>query len=201
METSFTNEEYEAIRRRDRELAALLKAVLGEVNECNAFLKAHDTPFWRRVACRSIFASIEALTNHLKQNTLLHTFGEEDFFTDAEKLALNDREYSVTDRGEVKERGARIRTLPNILLAFDSFSRVCGQKFAMPKPEGWESLKKAIKIRDRITHPKVAADYEISDQEFAEINKAWIWFSTTLRDVTQIARDIAESVMKKPPQK
>jgi hypothetical protein len=190
-------EDIASIQARSVALSALLEAVRGEIEECAAFLKKSDTQFWRRIGCRSIFASIEALTNHLKQNALLHTTGEEEFFTDAERMALSDREYTVDDQGDVRERNARIRTLPNILFAYRSFARICGQQFIVTKDNsGWQALKRAIKVRDRITHPKTANDYQVSDQDIQDANNAWNWFYENMVAVTQPARDAAKRVLR-----
>ncbi len=56
----------EDFRIQAEKLHRFLATVAADIEESNAQLAAHDTQFQRRTAYRTIFASIEALTNYLK---------------------------------------------------------------------------------------------------------------------------------------
>jgi len=45
------------------------------------------------------------------------------------------------------------------------------------KEEGWSHFKNSVKLRDRITHPKVTADVEISDHDLSECDMAYSWLT------------------------
>ena len=52
---------------------------------------------------------------------------------------------------------------------------------------GWDAMTKAIRIRDRITHPKAPDDLEISDFDLEVIDQSAKWFSDTMSETTRAA--------------
>ena len=42
--------------------------------------------------------------------------------------------------------------------------------------QGWQSLCKSVKVRDRLMHPKELSDLEVSDEEILYTKKAIDWF-------------------------
>ena len=48
---------------------------------------------------------------------------------------------------------------------------------------GWVRYKKALKIRDRITHPKKIQNLAITDSEFDIVLNAWEWFHKQLNEL------------------
>jgi hypothetical protein len=167
-------------RKQITELRALAQATAADIAECNKHILGADSPFWRRVAYRTVFSSIEALTSHMKQSALLLSEDRRALFTDAERLALRDVEYAIEDTGVIAERKARIRMLPNLWFALARLAKVSANGCKLEKKAGWDSLTRSVKVRDRITHPKRAEDYSITDSEMKDLNDAWQWFGKAL---------------------
>jgi hypothetical protein len=46
--------------------------------------------------------------------------------------------------------------------------------------DGWPSFKASIKLRNRITHPKRLADFNVSDEEVRTLHRAVEWWSCTI---------------------
>jgi hypothetical protein len=42
--------------------------------------------------------------------------------------------------------------------------------------QGWKNLSKAVKVRDRLMHPKEVADLQVSNEEVGAAKKAFEWF-------------------------
>jgi hypothetical protein len=59
-----------------------------------------------------------------------------------------------------------------------------GRRVGLQRPgsggNGWCSLQDAIKIRHRLTHPKTAADFILSDDELGTVSDGLNWFLTNL---------------------
>ena len=83
----------------------------------------------------------------------------------------------MQDDGEVGQRPARIRLTENIRFAFAL--KVRAARLAEPfnaNVEWWSCLKTAIKVRDRLMHPKWPEDIHITDEEFEATVKAYNGF-------------------------
>jgi hypothetical protein len=90
----------------------------------------------------------------------------------AEEALLRDEAYDLTQKGEARTGDAKLRLAENVLFAFNMLSRVW--EFAKPdrsKP-GWQAFRAAIRIRDRITHPKSGAESRLTQKDIDTIQKA-----------------------------
>jgi hypothetical protein len=78
----------------------------------------------------------------------------------------------LTDKGDVETRPAKISFEANLRFAFKLLAKACSVDSELDvSGSGWQSLKKATKIRDRITHPKILSDLNISEAEFDEVTQ------------------------------
>jgi len=60
--------------------------------------------------------------------------------------------------------------------------------------EGWNKLKEAQKIRNRITHPKSPEDLQVSKQDLTYVEAGLQWYQTTFE--TLLDRYEVKSQMK-----
>ena len=181
----------EEARKEAAELRKLLEQVNADIAECNRHMSKEDSPFWRRAAFRTVFASMEALVAHAKRSVLVFSKLDGTALSPAEYLALRGVEYAVEENGAVVERKAKIRFLADLHLALSYFAKATESDLSLKKDDGWVSLTRSVKVRDRITHPKTAEDYDITDPEVKELLAAWAWFGTAL---------VHSTVKKKKPQ-
>ncbi len=54
---------------------------------------------------------------------------------------------------------------------------------------GWDAMTKAIKIRDRITHPKKPSDLVISDSDMKIFKRAVEWFATAMVEIKSVVEN------------
>jgi hypothetical protein len=98
--------------------------------------------------------------------------------SDAERFLSIDIEHVLSDKGEIVERPAHIRLADNIRFAFAMQEKALGvAKQFDPSTEWWSHLKSSIKVRDRLTHPKLPADINVSGDEIIAALKAYEGFS------------------------
>ena len=169
---------------RWRLLNELRDAAIADNEVCWRFsqLDTGREAFWRRMTYRTVFASIEALARFLRQTALLFTEQGEDPFSAAERLALAEVTYEVGPDGRVGEKPTKIRTLDGICLSLDAIARSAGVAYRVDKSGGkWRSLCSAVKVRDRLTHPKSAQDFVVTDQEMKHLHSGWRWYMDELR--------------------
>jgi hypothetical protein len=136
-----------------------------------------DYEFHGRQLIRAIFAFIEAVTFSVKVKAAEYCLDHGRDISDPERFFACDIEYDVSDKGQVVERRARLRLTDNIRFAFalQEKALACPQRFDA-SVEWWASLKSAIKVRDRLMHPKLPGDLDVSGEEIVAALKAYQGF-------------------------
>jgi hypothetical protein len=141
-----------------------------------AHLKTEDSQFWRRSYCRSLMAFFEAVVADLAGHTLQFYDG-------------------VLGEGEKRSLRRRFGALARAFDAFDLFTNVAGTSTPLiPASEEWLVLEKAIRIRNRITHPVTPGDLEITDLDMAHLR---VTGGVLLRITTQAHQRVAQALSKK----
>lgn len=133
--------------------------------------------FWRRTIVRTLFSNVECITYYHKKLSLYVSEISEVNFTNAEASLLNEISYSLNDKGEAKDEKAKLRTVDNLLFSARMFAKSLKMNFELDKskPE-WGYLVMALKIRDRLTHPKGQKDLIVTDKDMPIIISASQWF-------------------------
>jgi len=134
-------------------------------------------PSQRRFVVRAVFSMMEAICFQLKQMCLESPFASR--LTPGEMALARDEDFEVDDRGEVATRSARIRFLSNLRFAFRVVVKSHDAPFALDTSgSGWAALQAAVKVRDRVTHPKRVSDLDLSDEEIRRVVDAFRWFDS-----------------------
>jgi len=127
---------------------------------------------WRRIFIRSLFAYIEGTCYRLKQDVKLFKKP-----SPQEDSIISEKRYVLDEKGSIKERDLYLRPEENIRFAFRIYAECFGLGFKLKTDgNGWNDYKHALKIRNRITHPKKNNDLKISDKEWEWIKNARTWF-------------------------
>jgi len=162
-------------------LSAFYAEIMGEIHAHNQTFGKADSPHARRSMVRSLFSCMEAHISHLKGSALLFSTGERDTFTPAEILALQDLEPFIDDKGKVSTRRAKVPFKANLRLGFRLLGRAMGKEIELDfSSPGGTALANAIRVRDRITHPKTPECWKVSEAEAAEAVKGWEWMGEHL---------------------
>jgi hypothetical protein len=95
--------------------------------------------------------------------------------TKVELDAIFERSYSVAQNGIVRESPKFLPLLSGIRL----LARVIQRDFPSFDPhfenEGWDRMKRAIEVRNRVTHPKSVSDLDVSLDDVANSRAAFFW--------------------------
>ena len=59
--------------------------------------------------------------------------------------------------------------------------------------KGWRAVQSSLDLRDRLMHPKSAAQFNVSDEEAEIVRTGMMWFVATMRDLKQNSMDHADS--------
>jgi hypothetical protein len=171
--------------------------LLDDFGKCCPHLYGPDDQFWRRTAFRSLFGFFEAWTsvmsNHLVPDAL-REHGDTLIKTDADRQyvyallkATQPGEWTLTDQGEGKLRPRKLGFLPLLKATVRMSLFIRG----VPKGEAdkqfshaiWGQISRAVKVRDRITHPHVHEDVYVSDDDVACLKAVSGWLSSFIATV------------------
>jgi hypothetical protein len=134
-----------------------------------------------RQLIRSIFAFIEAVTFSVKIGAAERCDTRGLGYSEAERLFVAETEFALKDNGEIFERPAHIRLADNIRFAFRLQEKSRGMTDAFnANVKWWACLKSSIKVRDRIMHPKMPEDVDISPDEIINALEAYKGFQAQL---------------------
>ena len=144
----------------------------GEVDETGDVTA--DYEYHARMLIRSIFAYIEGVTFSAKVKAADLCLRNEIDITDAERFFAIDLDFMLKDTGEIIERPAHIRISDNVRFAFRLQEKALGLSKQFDPSDGWWSdFKLAIKVRDRLMHPKMPGDLNINGDEIIQALKAY----------------------------
>lgn len=130
----------------------------------------------RRAVVRSVFAMIEGSIYRMKQIALEANSPEKQLFSQGEVDMLAEVTYRLAENGVVKKVPAKISLDGNILFAFKAIERVTKTGYTLEQGADWELLKRSIRLRDRLTHPKTLDQLVVTDQDYGMVLTAWGWF-------------------------
>lgn len=167
-------------------LSTLLQDVAASIQRHNA----DDTPAARRNLIRTLHTAIEgfgwAYREHVKDSARSVSA-----ITQEEELALSDVIYQVADNGKISSQPRYLSITATIRLATRLATRL-SPKFEVRFDTGeWEKFRLAIAIRNRVTHPKRAADLLIGDQDISTCLSGFFW----LLDISTTAMEAANAAV------
>jgi hypothetical protein len=132
-----------------------------------------DYEFHARQLVRAVFSYIEGLSFSVKASAAWKCMRDGVEITPQERYIAAEVEYKINDKGDVVERPAQITLARNIRFAFaltEKAHKVPAQ--FDPSVEWWSCLREAIRVRDRLMHPRMPEDLDISPEELIKTIKA-----------------------------
>lgn len=145
--------------------------------------------FIKRTYTRAFFAMIEGVISQLKV-TALKANRDSNIFQPCEIQLLKEITVSLDDNGKAKEKKAKLRFIPNIIFSINSFAKVLNLDYRIKTScSGYQAMLKAVKIRDRITHPKSKKCTYINSDEMIILGDANIWFRDAIEQLLKLIKD------------
>jgi hypothetical protein len=140
-----------------------------------------DYEYHARQLIRSILAYIEGVTFSVKIKCVDHCLRAGIEVSDNERYLAVEVDPELNEKGEVVERSSKLRLMSNIRFAFRLFEKASKHASRFdPGSEWWSCLHETVRVRDRLTHPKMPADIEVSGEEIVKALKARSGFEQAL---------------------
>ena len=165
-----------------RETREMLNKVNAELNKCKSFVEADQkSEELRRISVRTLFSGIEVLCYRLKISALVIASDNGIKLKNEEIAMINEESYYLEDNGVAKTKKVYPKFTSNLRFVFRIFARVIESDFMLDvKGEDWKKFKKAVEVRNSITHPKSLQDMIISEDDFKIVTDSYDWFAINL---------------------
>jgi hypothetical protein len=143
-------------------------------------LQKEDNHFARRAYFRGAFAFVEG-TIHFLRESLLRRIQNNQLLGDLVNFdhvsLLVGQSAILDDTGRIKHENQRIPTAKVIAFVMRMHAETLEyDPCLLFSDNGWESLRKSMKVRDRVTHPKAIEDLLISDAEMDLLRLGLAWY-------------------------
>jgi len=162
-------------------LIEMVQLLSSDVKAASALSRDNDSQFIRRAYIRSVFSMIEGNIFQMKAIILKAFEDGRITLSLAEQALLREESYELANNGACKVQQKFIHLQQNIKFTLALFARMYGELFEPDtSAHGWDSFNTAIKIRNRITHPKSPGEFNIMDNEIPIIEEAIAWFADNM---------------------
>jgi hypothetical protein len=169
------------ITKEWEKVSSLWSILLSDVALCQK--QNREDQFWRRNYTRTVFACVEGTVFGLK-SLVLASIGTVNLSFE-EVMFLQERSYHITEQGQVRSENAKINTLANVRFTFFMLVKALELEDRSPdySGNGWVQFRQMQRIRDRLTHPKNAAELDVSDSELHIIDAGYSWFNKSVTNI------------------
>lgn len=164
-------------------LVAMFDALMPEVDAIAKWATSRRLDvISRRVLVRMVGAFIDAICSRMKSYALaVHDSGLCEF-TDKQCLQLRDRKQI-----DGVESISYMKAAQNVTFAFKVYAHAQGTHDKVDeRAAGWKALGDFVATRNRVTHPKLAEDLEVSRAETREALAVLRWFTDDFHRFTGI---------------
>jgi hypothetical protein len=182
-----------------RELKQTLLTISEDAGDAESYLEHNiHSQFARRVYVRSIFSGIEGTLFLLKTVCLnAKTNNELRKISIAEYIVLKEEAYELNNNGEPLVQDKFFRLPENLKFTFRIINKLFNAKIDLNlKGNHWNEFLSAIKVRNRITHPKKVDSLLITDSEIEMCKNSSLWFNDITIEAIEAIWRIGRSLDK-----
>ncbi|HEY2323345.1 MAG TPA: hypothetical protein VGJ82_10845 [Thermoanaerobaculia bacterium] len=148
----------------------LIRVLSDELAHIGKLRAKSNSAFVQRLFVRQFGSSLDAYAFYFQDRARESAESEGVQFTDAELAALHMR---PDDTDQDRLRPAFQRTTKNMMFAIEVFAKA--RKTIPPCRELPSAIDAAVRIRNRLTHPKKASDFELTAAELKIVAVSIQW--------------------------
>jgi len=175
-------------------------ALSQDLDRCEAELERdHTNQFWRRMLVRCAVSLIEG-HSYAMRRVAREILGTRDSINMTQYHFLSDDSFRLSDTGEIEPSRLRIRFSVHVAFTFRALADATGaQPTDFFAGDGWRQFKAALDVRNRLTHPKIASDMHVSENDIGNIQAALRWFCDCHYHIFSTATTPSKTDLPPPP--
>jgi hypothetical protein len=179
------------------ELKQIYRMLFDDVAQAEEIFSLTPSDFANRTLVRTYFAYVEGVANLLRQVTLASLDGL-GFLTANETATLKDQRYKQQDNGETKLVPAFQGMADSLKFTLRCYAKNHGINDYEPKlGSGWQSMLTAIRIRDRLMHPKSVVSLTLTQAEIDNIDEARKWWHESVQELLSACEQEDQRLLRK----
>jgi len=160
----------------------VVEELLGDLEQLGKLLESlGPTPFVIRSYVRTIFSVLDAWSFHTKQKAYVHGESKGIAFTKAELEFIFEQRATKSKGSSSALKPKNIPTADNVRFAIELSRRIYPGEpppYDGELPREFETVRR---LRNRITHPKLAADLAIVGQDATNSGRVLLWLLDQMR--------------------
>lgn len=164
------------------QIDSAIDELAADVEQAGVMLRTADSQFLRRVYVRALFAYLEGMAYWMRQNAVeidkiaLRKFGAIDW---DRHILLYEEHPTINENGAIKKKRNKYPFKSRFAFTVRAFAEIVECKDDL-FGQGWQHLLEAVKVRDRLVHPKKSSDVLVSDSDMALCREGYKWFATMM---------------------
>lgn len=168
-----------------------IRAMAQDVIDAEEILKVREDCHSRRSYVRALFAFVEGSVYFIKQTAFTAAIRSQIPLSLGFHALLREETYSLDDKGGIIIQTDRFPPAANNLrFAVKCVNEIFGSSISIDSSRHWGDFKMAIKIRNRITHPKDLVEFEVSADETTLCQRVFNdWFFGLVSDLVTAIND------------
>lgn len=158
---------------------AFAKVLAEDVAQAKQRMENDPSDSHRREFVRTTYAAIEAQLWQLKMYVMNHVLDKKTASTH-ELSALKEESYAINDKGEIyiQPKGYSIKL--GLRLVYSILKRHGNPIQVDFGSSDWKNIDHALKIRNRVTHPKCMSDISVTPEEAECCYQAFLYVNNFL---------------------
>lgn len=158
----------------------------GDLDYIVSQLESDETGFWARTYLKTAVSFFEVSLHQLKTELVEYCEEKNIILKPQVAIFLSDKKYELKANGEFSERYHQPNLKVDIKFVFEQFRILKGYNVRNSyASNGWANISNTVKIRNRITHPKVYEEQTITDQEIEACKSGLEWFFENILSFVQ----------------
>ncbi len=193
--------ENQALQEAIYDLSELFDLLKQDVAELHEFGSRNETgQAWRRSSYRAVFSWIEGVVYQMKQIAMCTQGGfYQAKLSRAEIAFLQEESYFLDEKGKVITKSNNFAEInKNLRFAYAKLAEGFNISTELEiDRQGWQQFKRAIEIRNRLTHPKNITDLFVTDEYMGFLLDTMSWFDTQISKLIVDVNATVEPTLKR----
>lgn len=148
-----------------------------DASSCLDIAAQTNLPRDQRSAVRAVFAFIDGCQDFIRRYVCDQAQIYSHAYSISELAVLHEETPYVDERGNVKVRPLRVPLITSIKVLVKLLEKNADAQHEVDLTHpGFSALQHSVEVRNRIVHPKCAADLDVSQTELQDVRAAFAWY-------------------------
>jgi hypothetical protein len=147
-----------------------------DITRCVKYIKRYGHQFWRRTYVRTVFSALEAINDTIRDKARHAACRDSKRFNLTRLFYLNKTHHVIADDGRFQIKDRRVSFVRYTAFVLRALAEESGESADFFAQHGWAQFKHAVKIRNRLTHPKAVEDLRLTDRDLNIVHAGVVWY-------------------------